>query len=196
MKQLISIGGWIGIGIGILFVLLIVFFIAWWIRTYNKLIEKRNRVKNSWAQIDVQLKRRFDLVPNILETVKGYAAHEKEILLQFAEARKLYTSSSQEGDVEGVAKASSQLNKLVTMTMERYPELKADAQFISLQNVLKDSEDKIAFTRQFYNDVVMDFNNLREKFPSSFVANVGGFKEAKLFQIEDEAQREAPKVSF
>lgn len=195
MKQLMSTGGWVAVGVGVL-VLLIIIFIAWWISTYNKLIEKRNRVKNSWAQIDVQLKRRFDLVPNILETVKGYAAHEKEILLQFAEARKLYTASSQEGDVEGVAKASSQLNKLVTMTMERYPELKADAQFISLQNVLKDSEDKIAFTRQFYNDVVMDFNNLREKFPSSIVANVGGFKEAKLFQIDDEAQREAPKVSF
>ena len=162
---------------------------------YNGLIVSKNKVKNAWSQIDVQLKRRFDLIPNLVETVKGYANHESEIFTKFAEARKLYNDASSEGSVQKAAEASNQLNKLVTFTIEKYPELKADAHFSELLSTLKDTEDKIAYTRQFYNDVVLSYNNLREKFPGNIIANSFSFKEAELFKV-DEASREAPSVKF
>ena len=181
--MLVSVGDWIGIGVAVLVVVLII------------AIDKRNKVKNSWAQIDVQLKRRFDLIPNFVETVKGYATHESEIFTKFADARKLYGEASSEGSVQKAAEASNQLNKLVAFTVEKYPELKADKNFGELQNVLKETEDKIAYTRQFYNDVVLSYNNLREKFPGNIIANMFSFKEAELFKVDD-ASREAPTVKF
>ncbi len=193
--MLVSVGGWIGIGVAVLVVVLIIAIIAWAIGMYNKLVDKRNKVKNSWAQIDVQLKRRFDLIPNFVETVKGYATHESEIFTKFADARKLYGEASSEGSVQKAAEASNQLNKLVAFTVEKYPELKADKNFGELQNVLKETEDKIAYTRQFYNDVVLSYNNLREKFPGNIIANMFSFKEAELFKVDD-ASREAPTVKF
>ncbi len=193
--MLVSVGGWIGIGVAVLVVVLIIAIVAWAIGMYNKLVDRRNKVKNSWAQIDVQLKRRFDLSPNFVETVKGYATHESEIFTKFADARKLYGEASSEGSVQKAAEASNQLNKLVAFTIEKYPELKADKNFGELQNVLKETEDKIAYTRQFYNDVVLSYNNLREKFPGNIIANMFSFKEAELFKVDD-ASREAPTVKF
>ena len=193
--MLVSVGDWIGIGVAVLVVVLIIAIVAWAIGMYNKLVDKRNKVKNSWAQIDVQLKRRFDLIPNFVETVKGYATHESEIFTKFADARKLYGEASSEESVQKAAEASNQLNKLVAFTVEKYPELKADKNFGELQNVLKETEDKIAYTRQFYNDVVLSYNNLREKFPGNIIANMFSFKEAELFKVDD-ASREAPTVKF
>ncbi|MCX5775309.1 MAG: LemA family protein [Firmicutes bacterium] len=189
-------GGWIAIAVVGLFLLLIVVLIGWAIGTYNKLVMGRNKVKNSWSQIDVQLKRRFDLIPNIVETVKGYATHEKSIFEEFAKARKLYDTGNSEGNVGKMAEANSQLTKLVALTVEQYPNLKADVQFIKLQETLSDTENKIAFARQFYNDVVLSFNNLREVFPSNIIANMFGFKEAELFKLASEEEKEAPKVKF
>ena len=196
MITLISLGGWIAIGFAILFVLLAIWIVSWGIGTYNKLVKGRNKVKNSWAQIDVQLKRRFDLIPNIVETVKGYATHEKSIFEEFAKARKLYDTGSGEGSVGKMAEANAQLSRLIAVTVERYPELKADIQFIKLQETLNDTENKIAFARQFYNDVVLSFNNSREVFPSNIIANMFGFKEAELFKIVNDIEKEAPKVKF
>jgi len=196
MITFISVGGWIAIGFAVLIVLLAIWIVSWGIGTYNKLVKGRNKVKNSWAQIDVQLKRRFDLIPNIVETVKGYAAHEKSILEEFAKARKLYDTGAGEGSVGKMAEANAQLSKLIAITVERYPELKADTQFIKLQETLNDTENKIAFARQFYNDVVLSFNNSREVFPSNIIANMFGFKEAELFKIVKEEEKEAPKVKF
>ena len=192
---LISIGAIVGIAIAVLVVIIIIAIVAWAIKMYNKLVDGRNKVKNSWSQVDVQLKRRFDLIPNLVETVKGYANHESEIFTKFAEARKLYNDASSEGSVQKAAEASNQLNKLVTFTIEKYPELKADAHFSELLSTLKDTEDKIAYTRQFYNDVVLSYNNLREKFPGNIIANSFSFKEAELFKV-DEASREAPSIKF
>ena len=196
MITLITTVGWILLGVLGLIILLIVILVGWAIGTYNKLVMGRNKVKNSWSQIDVQLKRRFDLIPNIVETVKGYATHEKSIFEEFAKARKLYDTGASEGSIGKMAEANSQLTKLVALTVEQYPILKADVQFIKLQETLSDTENKIAFARQFYNDVVLSFNNQREVFPSNIIANMFSFKEAELFKLASEEEKEAPKVKF
>ncbi len=195
MVMLMGIGGIIALVVVGVVLLLAVALIGWYIKIYNKLVKGRNKVKNSWAQIDVQLKKRFDLIPNMVETVKGYAGHEKDIFEKFAEARKLYSAGAKDGSVSQMAEASSQLSKLVALTVEKYPELKADTHFTQLNNTLKSTEDAIAFSRQFYNDVVLSYNNLREVFPSSIVANARGFKEAELFKVDEEA-KDAPKIKF
>lgn len=195
MYLTLGIGAIIGIVVGGAVLLLVVILVGYIISKYNKLVVARNKVKNSWSQIDVQLKRRFDLIPNLVETVKGYAKHESDIFTQFAEARKMYAAAAKEGSVKGVAQAASKLNKLLTFTAEQYPELKANSNFMNLQTTLTDTEDKIAFNRQFYNDVVLSYNNLREKFPGNIVANMFHFKEAELFEVAEE-EKEAPKVKF
>ena len=186
---------WIVIGVVVVLILAVIF---WFIGCYNKLVKSRNKVKNSWSQIDVQLKRRFDLIPNLVETAKGYAGHEKEIFSSFAEARNVYSQASKNGDIAGMSEAnnklSSVLSKLIAVS-EAYPELKADQHFAKMMEELTNTEDKIAYTRQFYNDVVMSYNNLREVFPSSIVAGMFGFKEAQFFEI-DEASKENVKVQF
>lgn len=173
---------------------------VWWFTTYNKLVEARNKTKTQWAQIDVQLTRRFDLIPNLVETVKGYATHESDIFTQFADARKMYQDANKNQSVEGMVEANEKLAKslniMVHSVSEQYPELKADKNFNSLMAELKTCEDKIAHQRQFYNDTVYMYNNLCEKFPSSIVASRKGFKTAELFNVKESAVREAPKVSF
>ena len=163
------------------------------------MVVERNKVKNAWSQIDVQLKRRFDLIPNLVETVKGYAKHEEAIYGEFARARGLYQSASQKGDVKGMAEAerglSGALSRLLVVT-EQYPQLQANEDFKSLMNDLKDTENKISYTRQFYNDTVMNYNNMVERFPGLIIARFFGFKPADFFAVTDEAQREAPKVQF
>jgi LemA protein len=191
----LTMGGIIAIVIGAIVLLLIVFVIG----IYNKLVVLRNRVRNGWSQIDVQLKRRFDLIPNLMETAKGYANLEKGIFEEFAKARGLYAQASKEGSVEGMAQANQSLGGTLSrllMVQEQYPDLKANANFQDLMAQLKDTEDKISFNRQFYNDTVLEYNNKVELFPSNFVANMFSFKIAEFFRVTDEAQREAPKVKF
>lgn len=186
------------IGLGII-VGIVVVIASWVIGVYNTLVQSRNKVKNSWSQIDVQLKRRFDLIPNIVETVKGYAKQEKEIFMNFADARKMYDKGAKNENVGEMAQANSMLGQTLgrlAVVVEQYPVLKADQGFLKLQDTLKDTEDKISFTRQFYNDVVLSYNNRREVFPSNIIANAFKFKEADLFKLDDVAERKSVSVSF
>jgi LemA protein len=162
---------------------------------YNKLVRLRNRAENAWHQIDVQLQKRADLVPNLVETVKGYAAHEKRVFEEVTKARSIY---SQAGSVKEKAEATNMLTsalKTLFAVVENYPELKANQNFLLLQEELSGIESKIAYARQFYNDVVMSFNNTQQVFPSNIIANWFGFKPKEYFEIE-ETKREAPKVDF
>lgn len=163
---------------------------------YNGLVASRNRVKDQWSQIDVQLKKRADLIPNIVETVKGYAKHEKETLEDVVKARNaLNTASTVEDEMKANNQITGALNKLFALS-EAYPELKANENFMSLQRDLKDIEDKISYARQFYNDSVMTYNNKVQMFPTNIIANIFNFKESKFFEIENEKDKETPKVSF
>ena len=180
-------------------IIVIILLIVAIIKSYNGLVELRNKVKNAWAQIDVQLKKRFDLIPNLVETVKGDATHEKDIWEAFAQARGSYTRASQSDDVEGMAKANQSLGTALSrllIVQEKYPELKANSNFQTMMSDLKDGENQIQYTRQFYNDIVLKYNNKCEMFPSIIIAKMFGFKAAKFFEVTDEAQREAPKVQF
>lgn len=163
---------------------------------YNGLVSSRNKVKDQWSQIDVQLKKRADLIPNIVETVKGYAKHEKETLEDVVKARNaLNTASTVEDEMKANNQITGALNKLFALS-EAYPELKANENFMSLQKDLKDIEDKISYARQFYNDSVMTYNNKVQMFPTNIIANVFNFKESKFFEIENAKDKETPKVSF
>ena len=183
--------------IPLLVVLAILAVIALWVvGIYNALVRLRNQVKNAWAQIDVQLKRRHDLIPNLVETVKGYMVHERETLENVTKARNLAAQASgvaQQGQAEGnLSRALGQFFVVV----EAYPDLKANQNFLALQEELTSTENKIGFARQFYNDQAMQFNNKIQMFPSNVVAGMFSFKEAEFFQTEDAAEREAPQVSF
>ncbi|MEE2718321.1 MAG: LemA family protein [Planctomycetota bacterium] len=185
------------------FVLLLVF---WCIAAYNKLVLGRNRVKNGFAQIDVQLNRRYDLIPNLIETAKGYMKHERETLEAVTEARNQAAAASQAvagdptnaGAMQALSGAEGSLlgalGKL-NISMEAYPDLKASANMLQVQEELTTTENKIAFSRQAYNDAVMQFNVQRESFPDSIIANVFNFDEAQMFEVEDTV-REAPTVDF
>jgi LemA protein len=162
---------------------------------YNRLIKLRNRSDNAWHQIDVQLQKRADLVPNLVETVKGYAAHEKGVLEEVTKARSIY---SQAGTLKEKAEATNMLTgalKTLFAVVENYPELKANQNFLMLQEELSGIESKIAYARQFYNDMVLSFNNAQQVFPSNIIANWFGFKPREYFEIED-TKREAPRVDF
>ena len=173
-------------------VLLLVFYV---IGVYNKLVTSRNRVNNQLSQIDVQLKRRADLIPNLVETVKGYTKHEKDTFKEVVEARNsALTASSIDEKAAADKELTGALNKLFALT-EAYPELKANENFMSLQNELKDSEDKITYARQFYNDSAMTFNDLVQVFPSNVIANLFGFKEFTFFNATEE-DKKTPKVKF
>ncbi len=184
---------WIIIGV-------VVLVIAWFvISVYNGLVTARNKVRNGWSQIDVQLKRRFDMIPNLVETVKGYASHEKGIFEEFGRARGLYAQSQQSGDVGMAAQAekgvAGALGRLL-MVQEAYPELKANENFKELMSQLKDTEDKIMFNRQFYNDTAMAFNNKAEVFPTNVIAKLFKFELAKFFEVDEAEERKAVKVKF
>jgi LemA protein len=165
------------------------------IATYNLLVRGKNRAQNGWHQIDVQLKRRIDLIPNLVETVKGYAAHEREIFEKLAEARALAIGAK--GPAEA-ARADSQLSatlKTLFAVAENYPDLKANQNFLRLQEELAHTENKIAFARQFYNDVVMDYNNRVQMFPTNIVASLFNFRPAEFYRVP-ETEREVPRVQF
>ena len=181
---------WIIILIAI--VVLIVLFV---INTYNTLVGLRNKVKDQWAQIDVQLKRRFDLIPNLVETVKGYAKHESSTLEAVVKARNTYLSAS---TPEAQMKADGELTQAITKLFalsEAYPELKANENFKQLQSELTSTEDKISYARQFYNDIVMKYNNKIEMFPSNIVASMFKFKAQAFFEVNEE-ERQNVKVQF
>jgi LemA protein len=185
------IGVWIVIGI---IVILFIIFIA----TYNSLVRLRNQVKNAWAQIDVQLKRRHDLIPNLVETVKGYMKHERETLEAVTKARNLAQQLSSAGAGErskAEGELSSALARLLAVA-ERYPDLKANQNFLALQEELTSTENKISFSRQFYNDSVLNYNNKTQMFPSNVIAGMTGFKAGEFFEVTVAEEKEAPKVSF
>jgi LemA protein len=163
---------------------------------YNALIVLRNRCENAWSQVDVQLRRRYDLIPNLVETVKGYAKHEREVFEKVTQAR---TSAINAGSVKDQAQAENMLSgalKTLFAVAENYPELKANQNFLMLQEELAGTESKIAYARQFYNDTVMKFNAKQQVFPSNIIANMFSFKERDYFEIEEPAAKEPVKVSF
>jgi LemA protein len=168
---------------------------GWLISSYNMLVKLRNMVQNSWAQIDVQLKRRFDLVPNLVETVKGYAAHEKEVFEKVTQARSMIQSSqSFEERQQGENMLTGTLRSLFAVA-EAYPQLQANQNFMELQHELSDLEAKIAFARQFYNDTTMKYNTETQSFPINLIAGAFGFQGMPYFQV-DEGQRQAVQVKF
>ena len=163
---------------------------------YNRLVQQRNRVDNAWAQIEVQLKRRWDLIPNLVESVKGYAAHERGTFEAVTEARtqaQNAKSPAETAQAEGILGAA--LGRLFAVA-EAYPELQADENFRQLQTELAETENKVAVSRQVYNDTVLTYNNTVQTFPGLVVAGPFGFSIREFFEVEDEAQREAPKVDF
>lgn len=180
------------LGIIIAVIIVIALFI---IGIYNSLVQLRNKVRNQWSQIDVVLKTRADLIPNLVETVKGYAKHESETLEAVIQARNTYVSATTpEDQMKASGEITNALSKLFALS-ESYPELKANTNFMDLQQKLTETEDKIRYARQFYNDAVNKYNNKVEMFPSNIVAGMFHFEAAKLFEIA-EADREAPKVQF
>lgn len=180
---------------GIVLIVIAVVVILWLVVTYNRLVNLRARVKNAWAQIDVNLKRRFDLIPNLVSTVKGYAAHERETLEKVVESRNRFNSATTPTQrMDASNELTAMLSRLMLL-VEAYPDLKANQNFIQLQNELRDTEDKIAFTRQFYNDTVMKLNAKLETFPTVLVAGMFGFRAEPYFEAEAEAAQ-APKVEF
>ena len=180
----------------IILISLAVILIIWVISMYNSLVRLRNQVKNAWSQIDVQLKRRYDLIPNLIETVKGYMKHERETLEAVTRMR------AQAMEATGVADKARAENMLSSalgqfkVAVENYPDLKANKNFLALQEELTSTENKISFARQNYNDQVLFFNNKTEMFPSNILAGMFGFKKEVFFEIEDPQERAVPKVSF
>jgi len=175
-----------------------VLLIIWLVIIYNGLVGLRNQVKNAWAQIDVQLKRRHDLIPNLVNTVKGYAAHERGTLEAVTNARNLAQAAIGSG-VAAQARAEGELSGFLSRLLavaESYPDLKANQNFLALQEELSSTENRIAFSRQFYNDSVLGFNNKIHMFPSNIVAGMFNFKEGEFFEIETPAERKVPQVSF
>jgi LemA protein len=192
--------------LGILLLVLVILGF-WVIGIYNSLVGLRNRFKNAFAQIDVQLKRRYDLIPNLVETAKGYLKHERETLESVIKARNIALAASQSvaanpadgGAMKGLVAAEAGLAGALSRLMvvaEQYPDLKANQNMMQLTEELTSTENKIAFARQAYNDSVMTYNTARETFPAVVFSGMLGFQAAELFKLEDPAERTAPKVSF
>ena len=181
--------GWI---IGAVVVVAVLAFV---IVTYNNLVLLRNKVKNSFAQIDTQLQRRFDLIPNLVETVKGFATHEKELLENVAASRSGYMNATSNGEKLAMNNQLTSTLRSLFAVVESYPELKSNTNFLRLQDERSETEDKITYSRQFYNDAVTIYNNKIQMFPSNLVAGMFGFREEELFNTDDEA-KEAPRVQF
>lgn len=181
--------------IGIILIILIVLALLLTVGIYNSLVNLRNRVKNAWSQIDVQLKRRADLIPNLVETVKGYAKYEKGVFENVTKARSSLLNAQ---TVQESAEANNMLTgalKSLFAVAENYPDLKANQNYLDLQMQLSQTEDKIAYSRQFYNDTVLMYNNRVQMFPSNILARQFNFKEAEFFEVA-ESERSVPKVEF
>ena len=176
------------LGIVVLLVLYVVYF-------YNSLIVLRNRIDNAWSQIDVQLRRRYDLIPNLVETVKGYAAHEREVFERVTEARSRAIAAGSVGEQSQAENLLTQALRSLFAVAENYPQLRATENFQQLQEELSGTESKIAFARQFYNDTVLRYENLRQSFPTNLMAGTFGFRGREYFEME-EAARQPVKVQF
>ena len=190
-----------GLIIGVIIAVVVVIILLFLWGSYNGLVNARNLVKNAWAQIDVQLKRRYDLIPNLVETVKGYKNFERETLEAVTKARTAAQSVSTTGDVAARSAAEGELTSALSRLMvvvERYPDLKASQNFLALQEELTSTENKISFSRQAYNDQVLQYNNKTQQFPSTIVAGMFNFKKEQEFlqATGADVERQAPKVSF
>ena len=177
-------------------VAIVVLVVLWVVAIYNRLVRSRNRVDNAWAQIEVQLKRRWDLIPNLIETVKGYAAHERGTFEAVTQAR---TAAQQAQGPAATAQAEGILGQALGRLFavaEAYPDLKASQNFLDLQAQLSDTENKVAVSRQVYNDTVLTFNNAIQTFPAVILANSFGFAKREFFEVTQAAEREVPQVSF
>jgi LemA protein len=193
--------------LGIAAVLVVIALIAvfWVMGTYNGLVKLRNRYRNAFAQIDVQLKRRYDLIPNLIETAKGFMKHERETLEAVIQARNMASSARQDANTEDAASMGalmaaegglgSALGKLFALS-EAYPDLKSNANMMQLSEELTSTENKVAFSRQAYNDSVTEYNTKTEVFPASIIAGMYNFKLATLFEVAEESERESVKVEF
>lgn len=173
-----------------------ILFVLWVIMAYNGLVGWRNQVKNAWSQIDVQLKRRYDLIPNLVETVKGYAKHEQGTLEKVIQARNVAMNAhtpKEAGQAENVLQGT--LKSLFALS-ENYPDLKANQNFLNLQEELSSTENKVSFARQFYNDTVAKFNTMIQSFPKNIIAGIFKFTEAQMFEVEAPEERKAVKVQF
>lgn len=198
-----------GTGTTVLIVILtiILFGVFFFVAIYNKLIQLKNRFKNAFSQIDVQLKRRYDLIPNLVETAKGYMKHEREVLEAVIKARNQASSAMEkvsadpgnsealQGLIGAESTLTGTLGRLFAL-VEAYPDLKANQNMMQLSEELTTTENKVSFARQAFNDAVMAYNTAREVFPNNIVANMFAFREAQLFEIKVEAEKKAPKVSF
>jgi LemA protein len=181
--------------IGLVVLLIVVVVLLWFFSYYNRVIRYENRIDNAWAQIDVQLKRRADLIPNLMETVKGYMNHERQTLEAVTQARSAVMTAKNPQDSINADNMLTGALKTLFAVSESYPDLKANQNFLQLQDELTHTEEKIAYSRQHFNDSVLQFNNLIETFPGNIFANMMGKKERQMLQIP-EASREVPKVSF
>ncbi len=192
---------------GLIVVVVLFFVVIVAISIYNGLVSLRNRYQNAFAQIDVQLKRRYDLIPNLVETAKGYMKHERETLENVIEARNLAYAAGNKaaanpgepGAMTALSSAESQLNGALSrllMVAESYPDLKANTNMMALQEELTSTENKVAYSRQGYNDSVTQYNTVREKFPAVMFANMLGFRDAQLLEMENPQERQAPQVKF
>ncbi len=173
--------------------------ILWWIGTYNGLVSRRNETKNAWSQIDVQLKRRYDLIPNLVETAKGYMKHERETLEAVIKARQACVDLRGAGDIGGLVKAEGALAgtlRQLFAVAENYPDLKANQNMLQVQEELTSTENRVGFARQAYNDAVLRYNNACEQFPGSIIAGMSGFKQAEFFEVDSQDERKAVKVQF
>jgi LemA protein len=178
--------------VAVIVVLLIIFVIG----VYNSLIRLRNQVDNSWSQIDVQLKRRHDLIPNLVETAKGYMKHERETFEAITKARSQAMGAKTVSEASKAEGALAEALSRFMLVVENYPDLKANQNFLAVQEELTSTENKISFARQSYNDQVLFFNNKIQMFPSNIVANMFNFGKRDFFELESAAEREVPKVSF
>lgn len=178
--------------IGVILILLVLFVVS----TYNGLVVARNKVRDQFSQIDIQLKRRFDLIPNLVETVKGYTKHESETLEKVIKARNGYMEAKSEADKLEASKAVSRGIANIFALAESYPDLKSNTNFLDLQEQLKGVEDKIGYARQFYNDSVLMYNNKIEMFPSNIVASLFHFEKFEFFEVDNEDERKNVKVKF
>ena len=170
--------------------------VLWVVGAFNSLVRSRNRVKEAWSDIDVQLKRRYDLIPNLVETVKGYAAHESGVLENVVKARSAAMNAHSVGEHGQAENMLSGALKSLFALSENYPQLRAVESFIKLQDELSDTENKIQAARRFYNTNVLDLNTKVEQFPTNFVASSFGFKKEEFFELGSEAEREPVKVAF
>ncbi len=180
----------------IVLLVVIVAIVGWVVGMFNGLVRLRNQVRNAWSQIDVQLKRRHDLIPNLVETVKGYAGHEKTTLENVVRARnQAVQASGVQAQSQAEMDLSGALGRLMVV-VEQYPDLKANQNFLSLQEELSSTENRIGFARQHYNDSVMTYNTRIQSFPPNIIAGMFNFKGEEFFEIQDQAAREVPRVAF